>query len=142
MNDELPPELTEGAIHRYSEYAWELAAFPVALRHAPSLGYACLGGQFWFLFADNSVYEPFWLQADASDRKPDGAWSEYARASCEEVLSGFNTLVEGTAFEEEAKKFRSLQSPYRVLFNAYFVTESEYSELQMQKLNHQSRYRE
>jgi hypothetical protein len=59
MNDSLPPELTQGAILRDKEYAWELSDFPQALHRAPALGYACLGGQFWFLVSDVSLYEPF-----------------------------------------------------------------------------------
>jgi hypothetical protein len=92
MDDALPPEMTEGTIFRDREYAWELPAFPVALRYAPSFAYACLGGQFWFLLPDNSLYEPFWLEANASDRAAGEAWSEYAIRSCEEVLARFNAL--------------------------------------------------
>ena len=127
MNDELPPELIEGAILRDGEYAWELSAFPVALRHAPSSGYACLGGQFWFLLTDNSLYEPFWLEANSLDRTADEAWSEYARRSCEEVLVRFDALVKATDFDQEASKFRSLESSFRLMFNAYFVTEQQFS---------------
>jgi hypothetical protein len=126
MNDELPPELAEGAVLRDREYAWELLAFPATLRGAPSLGYACLGGQFWFLLPDNSVAETYWLNADASDRAVGEQWPEYSRRSCEEVLAKFNDLVNGTDFNGESKKFGSLQPPFRTLFNAYFVTESEF----------------
>jgi hypothetical protein len=65
MKAELPAELSQGAILRDKEYAWELSAFPAALRIAPSLGYACLGGQIWFVLRDDSLYEPFWLEANA-----------------------------------------------------------------------------
>lgn len=44
MDDAIPAELTEGAIRRDREYAWELSALPIALQRAPNLGYACLGG--------------------------------------------------------------------------------------------------
>jgi hypothetical protein len=74
MNDALPLELIEGAILRDREYAWELAAFPATLQCAPSFSYACLGGQFWFLLPDNSLYEPFWLEANASDRADGEVW--------------------------------------------------------------------
>lgn len=131
MNDELPHELTEGAILRYGEYAWELSAFPAALQRAPALGYACLGGQIWFLFPDDAVYEPFWLEANAKDRTTDEAWPEYSRRSCEEVLARFNALVNGTDFDQECRKFRSLQPLVRVLINAYFVIESEFSALKL-----------
>jgi hypothetical protein len=126
MSDKLPPELADGALLRDREYAWELSAFPTALRSAPSLGYACLGGQLWFLLPDNSLYEPFWLEANASDRVSGETWAEYSRRSCEEVLASFDNLVNGTDFDGESKKFGSLQPPFRTLFNAYFVTESEF----------------
>jgi hypothetical protein len=37
-----------------------------------------------------------------------------------------------TNFEREAAQFESLEAPYRILFNAYFVTESELVELGLQ----------
>jgi hypothetical protein len=129
MNDALPLELIEGAILRDREYAWELSAFPGALKHAPAFGYACLGGQFWFLLPDDSLYEPFWLEAYSSARTSDETWSEYAQRSCKEVLIRFNTLVKAADFDREAKKFRSLESPFRLVFNAYFVTERQLSAL-------------
>lgn len=129
MNDTLPSELREGAILRGREYAWEISAFPRALQAAPGLGYACLGGQFWFLLPDDSVCEPFWLQANSSDRSPDEEWRSFALRSCEEVRAQFDGLLKCTAFEEEARKFASLQGRYRLLFNAYFVTKAELSKL-------------
>ena len=139
MNDALPLELIEGAILRDREYAWELSAFPVALRHAPGFGYACLGGQFWFLLPDDSLYEPFWLEANSLDRTAGETWSEYAQRSCEEVLVRFNALVKATDFDQEAKKFRSLESSFRLMFNAYFVTERQFSSLGLEKLKSLSR---
>ena len=68
VDNALPSELAKGAILRDKEYAWELSAFPKALEIAPALGYACLGGQFWFMLPDNTLYEPFWLEANSNDR--------------------------------------------------------------------------
>lgn len=133
-HDALPAELIEGAVLRDREYAWELSTFPGALRHAPSFGYACLGGQFWFLLSDDSLCEPFWLEANSSDRAAGEAWSEYARRSCEEVLVRFNVLVKATDFDQEARKFRSLQSSFRLMFNAYFVTERQLSALWAERI--------
>ena len=130
----LPQQLTDGAVHRDKEYAWELGAFPQALENAPGLGYACLGGQFWFLSQDGSLYEPFWLEANAADRTDGEQWSEYTLRSCAEVLTQFNALLESTSFVEEAKKFGTFaesvssddfKAKFRVLFNAYFVTEHD-----------------
>ena len=72
MDNPLPSELAQSAILRDKEYAWELSAFPRALEIAPTLGYACLGGQFWFMLPDNTLYEPFWLEANSEDRAPWG----------------------------------------------------------------------
>jgi len=133
MNEPLPPELTIGAILRDNEYAWELSAFPAALQIAPSLGYACLGGQFWFLVSEVSLYEPFWLEANASDRMADEDWAAYARRSCEEVLSGFKRCLLETDFREAAGKFGTSEvdraDSLHWLFNAYFVTEREFLSL-------------
>jgi hypothetical protein len=130
MNAPLPPELTVGATLRDNEYAWELSAFPEALQRAPALGYACLGGQFWFVISDTSLYEPFWLEANSSDKLPPEAWFGYARRSCEEVLVGFNTLLREADFSKEASKFSVLDvdiaPQHNWMFNAYFVTEPEF----------------
>jgi len=130
MEDALPVELTNGAIRLNGEYAWEPSVFPLALQQAPNLGYACLGGQFWFLLPDHSLYELFWLEANASDRADDELWSDYTRRSCEEVLVAFKSLIiDRSDFHEEACKFESLKSPFRLMFNAYFVTEREFHSL-------------
>jgi hypothetical protein len=130
MNDLLPAELTEGAILRDKEYAWELSNFPQALQRAPNLGYACLGGQFWFLVSEVSLYEPFWLEVDSSDKMAGEVWSAYARRSCEEVLTSFNKCLRETDFKEAAGKFGTSEvdraSELHWMFNAYFVTEGEY----------------
>jgi hypothetical protein len=135
MNAPLPPELTRGATLRDKEYAWELSAFPEALHRAPTLGYACLGGQFWFVLSETSLYEPFWLEANSSDKLPSETWSVYAERSCEEVLLGFNTLLKETDFSEAASKFGSIEvdrlSEIHRMFNAYFVTEREFLSLHL-----------
>jgi len=125
----LPAELTSGSIFRSGEYAWEPSTLPAALKQAPGLGYACLGGQYWFLLPDNSLYEPFWLEANSSDKFEMEAWSNYAQRSCDEVLVAFKALVERTDFDEEARKFISLERPFRLMFNAYFVTERQFYRL-------------
>ena len=136
MNSPLHSELAEGAILRDNEYAWELPLFSRALQVAPSLGYACLGGQFWFMLPDNTLYEPFWLEANSKDRAPGESWPEYANRSCSEVQSGFTALMNGTDYIEEARKFESFvpvdesgNLRMRVLFSAYFVTEQEFNSL-------------
>jgi hypothetical protein len=131
MTDDLPEALAQGAILRQGEYAWDLSAFPAALIHAPTLTYACLGGQVWALRSDNSVYELYWLNADSSDRGEGEAWAEYATRSCEEVLARFNTLITGTDFAQEAQKYDFLETPYRLLFNAEFVTEHQFEALKL-----------
>jgi hypothetical protein len=129
MEDVLPTELTSGAISRSGEYAWEPSTFPIALQKAPNLGYACLGGQFWFLLPDNSLYEPFWLEANSTDKSEEEAWPDFTRRSCEEVLDAFKALVEKTDFDKEMRNFKTLEKPCRLLFNAYFVTEAQFYSL-------------
>ena len=138
INFLLPEQLTDGAVLRDKEYAWELPAFPRALENAPGLGYACLGGQFWFISQEDSLYELFWLEANSADRADGEQWTDHAQGSCAEVLAQFNALLDSTSFIEEAKKFgtfaQSLTSDdfrvkFRVLFNAYFVTEEEHQSL-------------
>ncbi len=138
MNFLLPQELTHGAVLRGNEYAWEPLSFPLALEKAPRLGYACLGGQFWFLSPDNSVYELYWLEADSKERTNGELWTEYSQRSCKEVLARFNSLLKDTIFFEEARNFATLsyvsssdelRAKFRVLFNAQFVDESDYSSL-------------
>jgi hypothetical protein len=135
MQPHLPAGMTKGAIFRENEYAWEISAFPEALREAAALGYACLGGQFWFLLCDGSVYEFYWLEADSSERAANEPWCEYVKRSCDEVWSRFEKLRSETDFNEEAKEFHSLKSvapndKVKLLFNAYFVTEKELSALE------------
>jgi hypothetical protein len=129
IEDILPTELTSGAILRSGEYAWEPSTFPTALQQAPNLGYACLGGQFWFLLPDNSLYEPFWLEANSTDKSEEEAWLVFARRSCDEVLVAFKALVEKTDFDEEMCKFKTLEKPFRLMFKAYFVTERQFYSL-------------
>jgi hypothetical protein len=131
MRDGLPAELIQGATLREGEYAWDFSAFPEALSQAQALSYACLGGQVWALRPDNSLYELFWLEANASGRLKGEVWAEYAARSCEEVLSQFNALISGTDFALETQKYDSLDTPYRLVFNAYFVTEHEFKFLQL-----------
>jgi hypothetical protein len=138
MGTPLPQNITIGALRRGDEYAWDLSVFPAALKAAPHLGYACLGGQPWFLLPDGSVFELYWLEADSADRGVDEQWPDYAKRSCNEVLSGFKCLVEHTDFNEEVNKLRCLQSSSvderpRLLFNASFVTELEFSALRAKR---------
>jgi len=71
MNDLLPSQLLEGALLRDKEFAWALEFFPTALNRAPTYGYACLGGQIWFSLEDDSLYEAYWLEAEATERVED-----------------------------------------------------------------------
>ena len=132
-SEALPQALAHGAIVRQGEYAWDLNAFPAALQKAPDLGYACLGGQFWFLLSDGSLYEPFWLEANSAERGANEAWLDYKARSCLEVAKVFETLIKETDFEKEAAQFKALQVPFSILFNAYFVTEAELVRLGLQR---------
>lgn len=136
VTDVLPVELTGGAELRGREYAWQISSFTVALKRAPGLGYACLGGQFQLRLGD-SIYEMYWLSADSTDRNLNEEWETFARRSCNEVLSEFDRLLAASNFDVETEKFEALISrrnsgekvASRLVFNAYFVTEDEWKGL-------------
>jgi hypothetical protein len=134
MPKTLPEELTHGADLKHGEYAWSIDSFPDALTLAPGLGFACLGGQFQLRPDSDTSYELFWGEANSSERLPSEGWKFYAARSCSEVSERFTALLETVDFRQEALKFESLDdwlTPGKPLteflvFNAYFVDESEY----------------
>jgi hypothetical protein len=129
----LPPIIARGASLRGNEYGWEVSAFPAALASAKAHGYACLGGQFQFRVPDG-VYEMYWLEADASDRRSEEGWADYSQRSCTEVLDKFNDLVSNTDFVKEAARFRLLSSAVECLvFVGYFETEASLAKLKTSK---------
>jgi hypothetical protein len=105
MSDLLPPALADGSVFENGEYAWRVADFPSVLAKAPTLGYACLGGQFQFRFGDGAIHEFYWLAADAMDRQPGETWAQYAHRSCKEVGRKYQALAGDTSFGTAAKKF-------------------------------------
>lgn len=133
----LPSALTEGATVRGNEHGWTLDAFPSAARIAPTLEYACLGGEFQFRLP-NGTYEMYWLSVDSQERARSENWHDYCERSCAEVLAVFTQRIEQIDFREQADQFKSLRDatqrgfdPAKALtFVAYFVTEREYEELQ------------
>ena len=76
MTDALPPEIMGDASFDGQEYGWKISSFPTALAAAERLGFACLGGQLQFRF-DGSIFEMYWLNADASDRLPEESWLDF-----------------------------------------------------------------
>ncbi len=138
MRDILPPEILEGATQRGTEYGWELAAFPDALAKAETLGYACVGGQIQASWADGSICEMYWLNADSREREASESWSEYSHRSCQEVLKSFQRLMARTDFEKEVAKWRGdlkaelargLDITSVLVFIAYFINEAEANRL-------------
>ena len=113
------------------EYAWSMGSFRNALKLAPTLEYACLGGQFWILPSPGQIYELFWLETNSAERIPGEPWNTYTSRSCSEVSEQFEQLLVTVDFREEVLKFRTfkefLEPP---VFNAYFVTEQEWASLQ------------
>lgn len=126
MDDDLPPEILQGAQLGGNEYGWTVESFPDALAKAEALGYACLGGQFQFRL-DGATCEMYWLNADSKDRTKDESWAEYSRRSCSEVLNGFRALVSSVDFAKEAAAWPAVQiDPARTLvFVAYFAKEND-----------------
>ena len=127
----LPSELSRGAVQHGQEYTWSTDSFRDALKVAPHLGYACLGGQFWILPTTGEIYELFWVEANASDRLFDESWDVYAKRSCIEVSEEFELRLRTIDFAQEALKFRTFRDLTEPpVFNAYFVTDQEWASLQ------------
>jgi len=137
MANTLPEELTREADLRHGEYAWSINAFFAALALAPTLGFACLGGQFQLRPDPDTIYELFWLEANSSERLPGETWKSYSERSCTEVSKQFTWLVGGVDFEKEALKFKSIdpllfsrsEKMEPPVFCAYFVEEKEFENL-------------
>jgi len=129
----LPPQLLIGTSLRGNEYAWSISEFPNALSLAPSLGYACIGGQFQFRL-ESTICEMYWLNADPSDKGSDEALATFAHRSCSEVLEKYRIVLEQTDFKKEALQWSSvpkLSGPdvdveLYLCFVAYFIREDEY----------------
>lgn len=142
MATKLPEELTKDADQRHGEYAWGISHFSSALAVAPTLGFACLGGQFQLRPDQDTIYELYWLEANSSDRLSAESWASYAERSCSDVSARFTALLGSVDFQDEALKFRSidpllfsrlgkLEAP---VFCAYFVDEMEFERLKQTKV--------
>jgi hypothetical protein len=133
MVDTLPAEIAGDASFDGAEYGWKLSSFPAALAAAGRLGFACLGGQLQFRF-DASVFEMYWLSADASERSPNELWSDYVHRSCGEVSQGFTELIGKLDVQRIVQEWPALKAAvgncidpsHALVFVAYFVTEEEY----------------
>jgi len=122
----LPPDITEGAALRGTEYGWTVSSFPNALSKAQAAGYACLGGQFQFRLDDGSTCEMYWLEADSTERTGGESWEAYSRRSCTEVLRRFQYLMSKTDFAKEASNWSlQIDATKYLVFVAYFVRETE-----------------
>lgn len=126
MQDDLPPDLLEGATLRGNEYAWSTMSFPTALKRAEAYGYACLGGQFQLRLDDGSTCEMYWLTADSNERLPGESWAAYSHRSCSEVDQKFHRLMSETDFGKEASGWNlPSDATENLVFVAYFVTQSD-----------------
>jgi hypothetical protein len=131
--DDLPSDVREGATLRGNEYGWLPTSFPDALVRAEAHGFGCLGGQFQFRLDDGSTCEMYWLNADSKDRMPEESWDDYRRRSCSEVREKFERLISSTDFRKEASAWGLGDAAAdRLVFVAYFVTESELTDLRTQ----------
>jgi hypothetical protein len=129
MNSSLPPEIAKGASLRGNEYGWPISAFLGALAVAPSLGFACIGGQFQFRLSE-SICEMYWLSADPSDRRDHEPWSDFSNRSCSEVMSEFKDLISTTDFVKESAKWKLDASAVETLvFVAFFESESTFVDI-------------
>ena len=132
----LPPEIAGDASFDGQEYGWKILSFPTVLAAAERLGFACLGGQLQFRI-NGSIFEMYWLSADASDRLPGEFWPEYVQRSCSEVGRTFAELVANVDVQKVVQEWPTLNAmltneinPSDVLvFVAYFVTQEEFAAL-------------
>jgi hypothetical protein len=133
--DDLPSDVVEGATLSGNDYGWSTISFPFALDRAEAHGYACLGGQFQFRLGDGSTCEMYWLSADSKERLPGEQWADYSRRSCSEVRQTFQRLVSETDFTKEASSWNlSPAATESLVFEAYFVTESDLARLETLRL--------
>jgi hypothetical protein len=134
--DPLPPEIAGDATIDGQEYGWKISSFPAALAAAERLGFACLGGQLQFRI-NGSIFEMYWLNADASDRLPGEIWSHYVQLPCSEVGREFTALALKLDVQKVVLEWPALNvllaketTPSNALvFVAYFVTEEEFAAL-------------
>src|SRR5579863_8439758 len=98
FEDDLPPDMREGATLRGHEFGWNVSSFPDALTRAEVHGFACLGGQFQFRLDDGSTCEMYWLNADSTERTSAESWNDYSKRSCSEVSKKFQHLISQTDF--------------------------------------------
>jgi hypothetical protein len=131
FDEDLPPDIREGATLRGHECGWSVSSFPNALAKAEARGYACLGGQFQFRLNDGTTCEMYWLNADSADRMDGESWSDYSRRSCTEVLQKFQHLISHTDLGKESSSWPDVQiDPIQSLvFVAYFLTETDWASL-------------
>jgi hypothetical protein len=134
---DLPSEIATGAQMRGNELGWPISSFLHALANAEALGYTCLGGQFQFRLEDGTC-EMYWLSADSGDREQGETWLAYCKRACIEVKIGFEKLVAETVFLKQGWDWQPVRQAMKqgvdvmkkLVFVAYFVDESEWSQLQ------------
>jgi hypothetical protein len=97
MANRLPEELTRDAELKDGEYAWSISSFPDALLLAPTIGFACLGGQFQLRLDPDTIYELYWVEANSSGRNSSESWTSYAARSCSEVSERFTSCEQLTS---------------------------------------------
>jgi hypothetical protein len=119
-----------------NETGWRMEAFPDVLNEAKNYGVACLGGQFQFR-CDDVTCELYWLSADATDRMEDEEWTQFVERTNDEVHRKFDELKLRADFAKEIenwdflriKRLEGRDLMRDLWFVAYFVTESEYTNL-------------
>lgn len=132
----LPPEIARDASFDGQEYGWRILSFPTTLAAAERLGFACLGGQLQFRI-NGSIFEMYWLNADASDRLPNELWLDYVQRSCSEVGRTFAELVRNLNIQKVVQEWPALNAMLAsgidasesLVFVAYFVTQEEFTAL-------------
>jgi hypothetical protein len=105
MDEELlPPSILAKGSLRGNEYAWQFGDVKDVVAAARAAGLATLGGQAQFRLPDG-ICEMYWLDADASYRRPGEPWSAFVGRSADEVLAAFREKVVPADFLAEAQRW-------------------------------------
>lgn len=123
----LPAHLLGRAIRSGFEFGWRKEEFLQVLQTAASDGYACVGGQFQWVFSDGTC-EAYWLNANSTPRQPNEPWSSYVKRTEAEVTESYEALLRETDFSGESDKWDFLKNKKaagvsldeHLIFVAYF----------------------
>ena len=131
----LPREILAKAVMSGGESGWRRGDVLEAVRSAPSVGLAVLGGQVQFLLPDGTC-ELYWLDYDPSGRHRTEPFPAYAGRSSGETTAALQRVLAMDLVDEGVTSFKHLQRAEAqgvlledcLLFIVYFATAEEAGE--------------